>query len=87
MGMKHDIPDFLRPGYQIPEANIRSKADRDLDKLIKTTDAKGYIRAIHDLRAGLAKCPSPALLALLEPYLRNVLLQAQNYEEQYGSLK
>ena len=84
---KYDVPYFLRADYQIPEANLRTKAERDMDKLLKATDAKGYVRAIHDLRAGLAKCPSPALLELLEPYLRNVLLQAHNYEEQYGRLK
>ena len=78
--MKHPIPHFLRADYQIPEANIRSKAERDMDKLLKVTKGSGYLEAVADLRRGL-KTTHPALLVLIEPAVRNLLLKADYYSE------
>ena len=78
--MKHPIPHFLRPDYRLEEANIRSKAERDMDKLLKVKKAEGYLEAVNDLRRGLKTCNMFAL-ASIEPAVRNLLLKAEHYSE------
>ena len=82
--MTHPIPEWLRTGRTQPnDATLsRTKADRELDNLERLRKAQGYTEAVDRLRRGLAKCPSPALLELLEPYLRDVLLGYEMYSEE-----
>ena len=79
---KYPIPDFLKEGYRLTEATIRPKGDRDLDKLLKAAEAKGYVKAVADLRKSFIRHSiSPVLLLGIEPAMRDILLKVAFIEE------
>lgn len=83
------VPEWFREGRSRPlDATLgRVKSERDFDLYGKLQYARGYLEAVNDLRKGLAKCRESMFLLLMEPYLRDVLLKADNQRRFAESVK
>lgn len=74
------MPDWFREGRSQPPGPtlVKVKSEKDLELYGKLQYARGYLEAVNDLRKGLAKCRESMFLMLMAPYLRDVLLKADN---------
>jgi hypothetical protein len=83
------LPEWFREGrHQPPDATLgKVKSERDLELYGKLQYARGYLEAVNDLRKGLAKCRESMFLTLMAPYLRDVLLKADNQRRFAESVK